>query len=151
MSNLSTNHTFPNDFGVSYYYYYFHPIISFISTFLSLMSSIVLSDRELRSSSPFFKYSMINSIGYTVYSFLVAFLFLTNCRLLCETSTMYLSQAFTIYAIYFIAGGIYTASGLIQIAIGFQLYFTIKDKDSKKSHVGPYKICIIFFGNLINI
>ena len=149
MSNLTTttiittNFSLPNDFGVSYYFLYAHPALYSIATLFGLLSSIVLSTKELRTNSPFFQYSLVNSIGMTIIAFLMIFLFLTNCHSLCSTSTTYSAQLYIIYGFYLIISGFYTASGFIQIAIGFQMYFSIKNINPRLSKLNPYKVSLV--------
>lgn len=138
----------PNDYGISYYFYYVHPVIYFISGILGMLNSIVLANKELRKSGPFFQYSLVNSIGSTLASFLLGFLFLTNCNLLCPTSTTYLAQLFIIYCSHFLGGGYYLASGFIQIALGFQMYLAIKKSFPRLSNLNPYLVCLIIFGKI---
>lgn len=147
MSNLTFT-ILLNDYGVSYYYYYVHPVFAVIATILCIICTVVLSSKELRTSGAFFKYSLINSAGSAVGSFILIFLFLTRCGgSPCSISTSYLPQAYTNYIVTYLYSNIYIDSGLIQIAIGLQLYFSIKQKHKSFTEFSPYKLSFIFLCN----
>lgn len=146
--NLTSNFSMPNDYGISYYFYYVHPVIYFISAVLGILNSIVLANKELRTSGPFFQYSLVHSVDATLAAFLMLFLFLTNCNSLCYTSTTYSAQVYVVYGFYFVIASCYTASGFIQISIGFQMYLSIRNKLPKLGHLNPYKVCAVLFGKI---
>ena len=117
-------------------------------------SSVLLYwvERELRSSGPFFKYSLINSAGAVLAFFLLSFLFLTKCGgSVCSISPTYWSQAYTIYAIYYVAYVYYITSALIQIASGVQIYLSIRQQLKWLSSISSYKVCLGFLGKKFNI
>lgn len=139
------------DYGISNYYYYVHPILAYFTSFQNLLCTIVLASRELRSSGPFFKYSLINSAGAVLAFFLLSFLFLTKCGgSVCSISPTYWSQAYTIYAIYYVAYVYYITSALIQIASGVQIYLSIRQQLKWLSNISPYKVCLGFLGKQLN-
>ena len=141
--------TLLNDYGVSNYYLYLHPILCAISTVLGLINTIVLSTRNLRTNGPFFQYSLVNSAGAVVASCLFLFVFLSRCGgSICSISAAYSSQVFMIYGIYYVGYIYYSSSAIIQIAIGFQLYFSIKQKFKWFININPYKVCAVIYGNL---
>lgn len=138
-----------NDYGISYYYFYVHPVLCVVSALLNLVNTIVLGSKKMRSSGPFFQYSLVNSAGATVTFILLMFLFLTKCGgSVCSISPSYWSQVYTIYAIYYVAYVYYAGSAFVQIAIGVQLYLSIKQKLKWLSAIAPYKICAVIFCKL---
>lgn len=151
MSNVSSFYLLLlNDYGVSYYYYYIHPIMSFTASGLSLICTIVLACKELRSSGPFFKYSLVNSASASISTFVFAFLFLNKCGgSVCSLSESYWVQFYQIYGIYLFCSTNYFAGAIIQIAIGVQLYLSIKRRFKSLSNVSPYKVCIVAFSKYI--
>lgn len=133
-----------NDYGVSNYYYYVHPVISIFAIFLCIISTVVLATKELRTSGAFFQYSLINSVGSIIGTFILIFLFFTRCGgSPCSISTSYLPQIYLNYIAIYVYTNYYVISGVIQIAIGFQLYFTIKQKYRSFTLLSPYKFCFI--------
>jgi hypothetical protein len=147
MLNVTSNYSLPNDFRVSYYYYYVHPIFSIFATFQSLICTIVLSQKELRRSGAFFQYSLVNSAGGIVGCFILVFFFFTRCNSLCSASNSYWSQAYEIYAVYYVDGSLLLASSLIQIAISFKLYLTVTQRLKRINSVSPYKVVFVSLGN----
>lgn len=132
------------DYGVSYYYTYAHPILASVSMIFCVVCTIVLASKELRTGGAFFQYSLVNSIDTVIGSFILIFLFLTRCGgSPCSISTSYLSQIYTNYIVAYVYLDVYLISGLIQIAIGLQLYFSIKRKYSSFTNFSPYKLCVI--------
>ena len=135
-----------NDYGVSNYYSYVHPVLSYFASFQNLMCTIVLASKELRNSGSVFKYLLVNSAGATVACFLFGFLFLTRCGgSICSISTSYWSQSFVIYGVYYVCYVYYMTSGLSQIAISLQLYLMFKKRLKWLNDVSPYRVCFIFY------
>jgi len=153
MSNITSLSPSPylvllEDYGVSNYYYYVHPVICFCASLMNVFCTVVLASKELRTSGAFFQYSLVNSSGAILAAFLLAFLFLSKCGgSICSISSAYWSQAYTIYAVYYVAGTFYFGSSFIQISIGVNLFLTIKQKFIRINNVSSYKVCIGIFGN----
>lgn len=144
---LLTNSTYrldENKFKDVFYHYIF-PLVSFIGCVQNILCAIVLSQKELRSAGAFFQYSLVNSINSALVTFLLFFMFLTNCGHICETSYSYISQLYNIIAILFIVSSLYCFSSLIQIAISFNLYFILLQKCKRLNTVSPSLVMIISF------
>lgn len=152
MSNSTSNSLYlilNNDYGVSNYYSYIHPLSSFITSILNLICTIVFSHKELRTSGPFCQYSMVNSAGATLSFAISGFMFLNRCGgSICSISTSYWTQIYTIYGIYLLGSIYYFSSSILQIAISVQLYLSIKRKLTWLAVISPYKVCLITFGKI---
>lgn len=135
------------DYGVSYYYYYIHPVASFISTLFGLINTIVLSSRDLRNGDPFFKYSFVNSAGATIYSFVNIFMFLNKCgSSICSISTSYWAKFYMVYIFHYVCNSYYFGSAFVQIVIEINVYLIISGKRNCLNNFSPYKVCAIIFG-----
>lgn len=116
------------DFYVHYYYYYVHPVATLVGSALNVVCAIVFAQKRLRTSGPFFQYSLVNSIGAAVALLLFAGFSLTRCGPFCSYANTYWSQQYEIYAVLFVDNSLYFASSLVQISISFQLYFTVNQR-----------------------
>lgn len=136
-----------NDYGVSYYYYYFQPTIAIISTVLNLISSRVLASRKLRESDKFFQYSLVNSIGALIVSFIKIFMFVSRCGgSICSLSESYWAQIYIVCIVNYICGTYYFGTAMIQIVIGANVYVRIVRKFSWINRFSAYKTCAFIFG-----
>lgn len=124
-----SNYTIVEDFKVHYYYTYVHPVVTILAALANLVCSIVFAQRELLRTGPFFKYSLINSIG-AIFGMLALLGFtFTRCGPLCPTIGYftYETQVYELFVIYF-GNSLYMIGSLIQIAISTQLYLSITQK-----------------------
>lgn len=140
--NSSNNHTIEVYQFREFYFFYVYPVILFFAAFQSLICTIVLAQKELRSSGPFFQYSLVNAINSTVGTFLAAFLFLINCGSLCDTSYTYASELYKILAVYFLVSSLYFQNSLIQIAISCHLYFNLIQKWKRFTELSPTRVVL---------
>lgn len=128
-----------------FYFFYIYPAFLFLAAFQSLICTIVLAQKELRSSGPIFQYSLVNSIDSAVGSFLAAFLFLINCGSLCSTSYTLASELYKIIFVYFAVTALYFHSSLIQIVISCHLYFTLEQKFKSFTNIQPIKLVVSIY------
>lgn len=116
------------DFNVHYYYFFIHPVATLAGSALNIVNSVVFSQKNLRTSGPFFQYSLVNSIGATFALAVFSLFFLTRCGDFCSYANTYWSQLYELYGGLFFTNSLYFAGSLFQIAISFQLYFSVTQK-----------------------
>lgn len=133
------------DIILSAYYYYVLPVIAFIATSQNLICVITLAQKELRNSSAFFKYSLVNSIISTITTLLSGFLFLIKCGSLCSTSQTYAGIVYEKYVSYLLIPFTLMFSSLLHLAISFDLYFVLIQKSSIFTRASPYKVSFCVF------
>lgn len=143
--NSTTNNTLVVYPFREFFFFYVYPVCLFFATAQSLVCTIVLAQRELRSSGPIFHYSLVNSIDATLGTFIAAFLFLVNCGSLCSTSYTYASEIYKIFAVYFIVTALYFHSSVVQIVISLHLYFTLVQKFRRFTTLKPVKVVIVIY------
>lgn len=145
MNNLTPliNCSKTNDFGVSYYYYYIHPVVALFASIQGILTTFILAQKELRTKGAFYQYSLFNSIQNGLCVFLFSFIFLSRCGNLCTTSTLFWAQAYERYSVFYIAQSLYISASIIQIATSLQLYFTVSQKFKRLAAISPVKVMII--------
>jgi hypothetical protein len=112
-----------------YFFFYVHPAVMLFATILNVICSIVLAQKELRTSSAFFQYSLVNSVNSALGSFLAAFLFIVECGQLCTLwSGSYVGQMYKLIAVAFLVSTLYFFTSLIQLIISLHLYFKMKQQ-----------------------
>lgn len=137
----------PNDYGVSYYYSYIHPLAAFLSTLISLVCTIVLKNKELRRNDSFFCFALVNSAANTVNSFLNIFILVNKCESpICTVSSKYWEEIYKIFSIYYITNVYYFGNALVQIVIELNAYLQISGKLNWFNKVSPFKICAFIYG-----
>jgi hypothetical protein len=130
----------------SIFFHYIYPVIIFFAAFQNLICSVILAQRELRRGDPFFQYSLVNSIVSTVGTFLVGFMFLTECDLVCATAHTRSSQVYSVYVIGFVVSTLYVWNLLIHLSISFNMYFNLNQKFRRLRLVSPLAV---LFGTFI--
>lgn len=143
--NSTTNNTLVVYPFREFFFFYVYPVCLFFATAQSLVCTIVLGQRELRSSGPIFHYSLVNSIDATLGTFIAAFLFLVNCGSLCSTSYTYASEIYKIFAVYFLVTALYFHSSIVQIVISLHLYFTLVQKFRRFTTLKPVKVVLVIY------
>ncbi|EPS60364.1 hypothetical protein M569_14439 [Genlisea aurea] len=146
MSNqtLSSNYSQPkNDFGVSYYYVYVHPVISLVAILIGLVCSIVLASKEMRTKAPFFRYWLVNSAGVTFALVVLIPLFAIKCNTLCSFVGEYWIQVYLAYIINYVLFSIYDSAAVILIIVQINMYFSIKNISNIITNANPYLVCAI--------
>lgn len=141
----STNNTLVVYRFTEFYFYYIYPVFFFFAAIQSLVCTILLAQKEMRSSGPIFQYSLVNSIDSTLGTFLAAFLFLVNCGSLCPTSYTFASEFYKIIAVYFLVTSLYFHSSLVQIVISLHLYFTLVQKCKRFTSMPPVKVVVVIY------
>ena len=117
------------DFKVHYYYYYVHPVFSWIAVLMNILCSIVFAQGDLLASGPFFQYSLANSVGAAIGMAIFSLFCVTRCGPLCPSfSYAYWTQIYELYGVLFIDNSLYFGSSLVQIAISFQLYLSVTQR-----------------------
>lgn len=142
-NNSSDDHILETYRFKEFYFFYIYPSVLFVGALQSLVCTVVLAQKELRSSGPFFQYSLVNSVDSTLGTFLAAFLFLVNCGSLCSTSYTFASQLYKVVAVYFFVSSLYFHSSLIQLAISVHLYFTLIQKCKRLTEIAPVKVIAV--------
>ena len=137
----------PNDYGVSNYYSYIHPLAAFISTLISLICTIVLRNKDLRRYDSFFCFTLVNSAATTVNSFLNIFMLVNKCELpICSVSSKYWEDIYKIFSIYYITNVYYFGNSVVQIVIEINAYLLICGKVNWLNKFSPFKICAFIYG-----
>lgn len=132
-----------NDFGSSYYYAYVHPIIELYGIFNGIIATLVLAQKEVRSSGPFFHYELIFTLQSLIGTIMTLPLTLTKCGYLCSTSNQLWARNYEKLTSFFIGQAILVADGLIQVSITFQIYFTLSPRFFRLSQVSPLRVIAV--------
>lgn len=123
-----SNNTGYQNYNVHYYYFFVHPLVYLTGAIMNTLCTIVFAQKPLLSSGPFYHYYLVNSAFSAFGCVLFALVFITRCGPICGQDATYWSQIYELYACLFVVYSIYIASSLLQIAISFQLYFSITQK-----------------------
>lgn len=71
-------------------------------------------------------------------------LFLIRCGSICGQGTTHWAQLYELYLILFVDSSLYFGGSLVQIAISFQLYFSITQRFKRLNNVSPNKVMLVF-------
>lgn len=123
-----------------FYFYYIYPFVIFFGFAQSLICSIVLAQKELRSGGLFFQYSLVNAVNATIGAFFAAFVFLANCGALCPTAYLFPVQLYKLVIICFLITTLYFHSSLVQIVISLNLYFTLVHKCKRIQNLSMLRV-----------
>ena len=125
------------------FFYYVYPVIIYLSVIANTMCSIVLAQKELRTSGPFFQYSLANSIASAIGTFLVANVFLYECYFLCPaTGYSNFMANYSLYAVVYSVSAMFIFSILVQLAISINLYLSMTQKFKRLNSISPIKVIL---------
>lgn len=147
-SNMSSSYYFSNHtdrMPLNYYYYYVHPTFVLFAMVIGILCTYILAQKELRTSGAFFQYAAVNSGSSAIAAPFLAMYFVTRCGSLCKTSETFWAQIYEIYGIYFFTSSVFFSTSLVQIAISFQLYFSVTNKFKKLNSVPPKYVMLVLF------
>lgn len=137
-STSSTEYLFQNAF-----FLYVYPIIIYLSVIANTICSIVLAQKELRTSGSFFQYSLANSIASAIGTFLAANVFLYECYSLCPTTGYsYFMANYSLYGVVYSVSAFLMFSLLVQLAISINLYLSMTQRFKRLNSVSPIKVII---------
>lgn len=133
--NSSSNYYFTNytdysldDYYVHYYYRYVHWLAVCSAAFMNAVCAVVFAHKDLLSLGAFYQYSLVNSIGAVLGMLLLIGYTFSRCASICTEDTTAFVQLFELYGVVYICNALYFFSSLVQIAISFQLYFSVTQK-----------------------
>lgn len=132
-----------NNFGSSYFYYYVNPFFAFFGSLQGLLTTWVLAQKTIRSSQPFFQYSLLNSALIGLTTFILGFVLFSRCDTLCTSSNTFWAETLEKYGLIFISQSLQFSASLIQISASTQLYLSVSKRMKKLRLVSPKKIMII--------
>jgi hypothetical protein len=132
-----------NNFGSSYFYYYVNPFFAFFGSLQGLLITWVLAQKTIRSSQPFFQYSLLNSALIGLTTFILGLVLFSRCDNLCSSSNTFWAETFEKYGLVFISQSLQFSASLIQISASTQLYLSVSKRMKKIHLVSPKKVMII--------
>ena len=143
-SYFSNYSFFLEDFNVEYYYRYVHPFAVCTAAFMNIICAVVFAQKDLLSLGPFYQYSLANSIGSPIGMLLLVAYTFSRCNSLCTEDFTSGAQLLELYGIIYACNALYFFGSLIQIAISFQLYFSVSQRFKRLSSISPVKVILVF-------
>lgn len=147
-----------SNYGSSYYYTYMHPFVELFGILNGITSVLIISQKEVRKSGPFFQYELLFTIQSLLGTIITTGLTLTQCGPLCSFSTQYLSRVYEKYILLFVGQIILLADSLIQVSLSIQIYFSMKQSLIALSKLSPIKctlatnlLCILLGSSILYV